>query len=268
MSEYLKGEKLYGNDFSIDQIKKWYNDESEGYADLGSKNKGSYKYTYHALNKIHGFSKINESCFENVLGLGSAWGYEFEPIISKIKRITIIEPSEKLINNKIGHITPQYIKPNENGTLIFEDNTFDLITCFGTLHHIPNVSFVLNELIRVLKPNGHLLIRETITSMGDWQKPRRGLTKNERGIPVSFFDSLFESSPVNIVSKTYCFTLTSLIQKKIGHLFKKEIYSYDTYILFDRLVSKILKKNVQYHPISKFKRIAPQSIFYVVKKVL
>lgn len=38
--------------------------------------------------------------FENVLGFGSAYGFEFEPIVDKIGSITIVEPSEKLISNK------------------------------------------------------------------------------------------------------------------------------------------------------------------------
>lgn len=39
MKEYFNGEKLYGDDFSFDEIKTWYEEESEGYANLGSKNK-------------------------------------------------------------------------------------------------------------------------------------------------------------------------------------------------------------------------------------
>ncbi len=66
-------------------------------------------------------------------------GYEFEPIIQKIDNLTIIEPSDNLINNRIGNLIPKYIKPDINGSLPFVDNLFDLITCFGTLHHIPNV---------------------------------------------------------------------------------------------------------------------------------
>ncbi|TAH25262.1 MAG: class I SAM-dependent methyltransferase [Cytophagales bacterium] len=267
MKEYFEGVKLYGNDFSLDEIKNWYEEETEGYADLGSKDKKSYSYGYHMVNDIHGFNKLKNQSFENVLGFGSAWGYEFEPIIDKIKRITIIEPSDNLVNNKIGNLSPYYVKPVINGILTFDDNTFDLITCFGTLHHIPNVSVVLSELIRVLKPNGYLLLREPIISMGDWRKPRMGLTRNERGIPVSFFENEFAKYSLGVVSKGYCFTMTSLLQRNIGFLFNKPIYSYKTYVLLDKYISRLLKHNVKYHATKKINRISPQSIFYVLKKI-
>ncbi len=38
-STYLSGERLYGDDFTIEEIQKWFADEAEGYADLGAKEK-------------------------------------------------------------------------------------------------------------------------------------------------------------------------------------------------------------------------------------
>jgi ubiquinone/menaquinone biosynthesis C-methylase UbiE len=48
----------------------------------------------------------------------------------------------------------------ENGLLHFEDNKFDLVTSFLTLHHIKNLNTTLSEIKRVLKPNGIFLIIE------------------------------------------------------------------------------------------------------------
>jgi SAM-dependent methyltransferase len=266
MNDYLAGKKLYGDDFSFEQIQKWYEDESEGYADLGSKDISKYLYGYHEINKLHGLNKLKGKHFEHVLGFGSAWGHEFEPIIEKISQLTIIEPSENLRSKKIGGIIPTYVKPDITGNLRFDDNSFDLITCFGTLHHIPNVSFVLSELIRVLKPSGLLLLREPIISMGDWTAQRKGLTKHERGIPIFIFDKLFSDSFVKVIHRGYCFTMTSLFQRKIGKFFKKPIYSYKSYAIFDKYISALLKNNVKYHALSKINRIAPSNIFYVIKK--
>jgi ubiquinone/menaquinone biosynthesis C-methylase UbiE len=53
----------------------------------------------------------------------------------------------------------QYINP-ENGKLKFKDNTFNFISVILTLHHIPNLSNTLNEIKRILKPNGILMIIE------------------------------------------------------------------------------------------------------------
>ena len=266
MNEYLAGHKLYGDDFSIEQIKQWYDEEAEGYADLVASSDKVYTYGYHELNKAHGYKCLKNKHFEQVLGFGSAWGNEFEPIIDQIGQITIIEPSDHLRSAAIGHVTPQYVKPTIEGALPFEDNTFDLVTCFGTLHHIPNVSFVVQEIVRVMKPGGYLLLREPIISMGDWRQPRRGLTKNERGIPAAHFDALFGKLPVKIISKTHCLTVTALLQTKLGRYLSKPIFSYRAYILWDKWLSNMVKSNVKYHAQRKIDRIAPNSIFYVVQK--
>lgn len=42
----------------------------------------------------------------------------------------------------------------------FPDNSFDLITLFQTLHHVDDVLSLRNEILRVLKPQGSLLIKE------------------------------------------------------------------------------------------------------------
>lgn len=267
MNEYFDGKKLYGDDFTYDEIKKWYEEEAEGYADLGNTDKNSYSYGYHMVNQVHGFDKLGNKNFESAMGFGSAWGEEFEPIIHRIKELTIIEPSDNMVNNKIGDLKPKYVKPEISGKLVFEDNTFDLITCFGALHHVPNVSYVVSEFIRVLKPGGYLLFREPIVSMGDWRLPRKGLTKNERGIPVAIFDKELSKHNVEIVSREYCFTAVSMMQRTFGSLFKKPIYSYKFYILVDKYISKLLKFNTRYFTNNNLRKISPDSIYFVVKKL-
>ena len=266
MKEYYNGNRLYGDDFSLSEIKAWYDEEREAYASLGSRDINTYKYEYHMINSIHGFDKLQNKQFQNVLGFGSAWGCEFEPIVGRIKKMTIVEPSEKMVSQTVGCLKPEYIKPEISGKLKFQNDSFDLITCFGTLHHIPNVSFVLSELIRVLKPKGHLLIREPIISMGDWNQARPGLTKNERGISDEFFTKELSKYSIELVSKSYCFTLTSQLQRKAGILFKKPIYTYRIYVLFDKILSGLLKNNVNYHANNIFQRISPQSVFYIISK--
>lgn len=44
--------------------------------------------------------------------------------------------------------------------LMYDNESFDLITCFLSLHHIPNLTNMLNEIHRILKPNGLILILE------------------------------------------------------------------------------------------------------------
>ena len=263
----FSGSKLYGDDFTPDQIALWFEEESEGYADLGNKEISGYSYQYHELNRIHGFRHLKKvSSFDHVLGLGAAWGHEFLPIIHKIKKLTIAEPSENLRSEQLGALELIYVKPEIEGKLEFEENSFGLITCFGTLHHIPNVTFVLGELIRVLKPGGYLLLREPIISLGDWTGPRPGLTKNERGIPVAHFEKLFRGKGLKIIARNHCLTMTYQFQKLFGRVLKKPLTTYRWYIQTDRLLSSLLRRNVRYHARKKLHRIAPSNIFYVIRK--
>ena len=267
LKPFFSGQKLYGDDFSPAQIAEWYEEESEGYANLGSKKHSEYTYGYHALNRIHGFRHLpHKGRFEHVLGFGAAWGHEFEPIIDRIDRLTITDPSEKLRSEKIGNITPAYVKPRVDGKLDFPDNSFDLVTCFGTLHHIPNVTFVLSELVRVLKPGALLMLREPIISMGDWTGPRPGLTRNERGIPLAVFEAFFKNQDVMIIARNPLFTMTFQMQKLFGKLLRKPLQTYVFYIRFDAFLSKLLLGNVRYHATRKIHRIAPSNISYVVMK--
>ncbi|NCI48076.1 class I SAM-dependent methyltransferase [Sediminibacterium soli] len=268
IEDFFSGKKLYGDDFTIDQIKCWYLSEEEGYADLVKKkkeiSKDDYRYVYNSMNIVFGFNYIDKNeKFTNALGFGSAFGHEFFPIISQIDNLTIVEPSDYLISEILGHLQPKYVKPEISGKLSFADNSFDLITCFSALHHIPNVRFVLNELTRVLKPGGTMIIREPIRTMGDWRYARNGLTKNERGIPYQYFDSFFNEKKIEIIKKTFCDSnFAYQIISKILPVKRDSIF----YQKIDKVISRIFTFNIHYHARNKFQKIAPASVFYVVKK--
>mgnify|MGYP003676120847 FL=1 len=261
IDDYLSGKVLYGDDFSIDEIEKWYRAEEEGYAGLVQDRDKEYRYEYEEMNKLFGFKYLeNIPSFDQVLGIGSAFGNEFIPVLDKIKNLTIVEPSQYLRSDKL---VPEYVSPKVDGSLEFEDARFDLITCFATLHHIPNVSHVLSELVRVLAPGGILLLKEPVRSMGDWRVPRKGLTKNERGIPIQYFDNFFNSQPVRIIRKSHCDSL--FLYKILTKVFKIKMDS-PSYQKMDALVSKLLKWNVRYDTKRMFHKLAPGSIFYVIRK--
>jgi SAM-dependent methyltransferase len=262
-NKYFSGQTLYGDNFSEEEIHKWYREEKEAYADLGSKDKTTYTYVYHALNKYHGFRFLPRKDFANVLGFGSAYGEEFKPIAHKIKSLTIVDSSDALKQNSVSGIPIDYVKPDMGGKLPFSDETFDLITCLGTLHHIPNVSFVMRDLYRCLQEDGFLLLREPIFSMGDWRKPRRGLTKNERGIPLPLLRKMIKTTGFHIIRERVCFF--PLIPR-FFNLFN--IYAYNSYILtlVDDYFSKLLRWNLTYHARNRFKQIRPTAVFYVLTK--
>lgn len=165
-SNYVSGDKLYGDDFGLSELKRWYAEEAEGYYGLVNSRPANYRnnYLYHSLNIRQGFSKLDENRqYSHALGFGSAYGDEFIPILGSIAELTILDPSENFKTDcSINKIPCHYVKPLPSGNMPFEEYQFDLISCLGVLHHIPNVTHVLQECYRCLTEGGVMLLREPI----------------------------------------------------------------------------------------------------------
>lgn len=264
LAPYFDGARLYGDDFNSEEIACWFRDEQEGYAELGAQDRTQYHYSYHALNRTHGYRWVPHGDFKDVLGLGSAYGDEFEPIADRIRRLTILEPSTAFRQSFRPDVPTEYAQPHASGTLPFTDGRFDLITSLGVLHHIPNVSHVVRELHRCLRPGGHVLIREPVVSMGDWRKPRRGLTKHERGIPYPLFQKIVREAGFKIVRDTLCvFPVLPLAVQAMG---KSDPYNSTLLVALDRLLSLAFSWNMHYHARTTLQRFRPSSAYFVLTK--
>ena len=260
----LRGEQLYGDNFNSQEIDEWFADEAEGYAMLGASDTKDYRYQYHELNKHHGFRFLDSKIFDHALGMGSAYGDEFLPIKNSTKRITILDPSDAFSpTSALNHIPCDYKKPSPSGDMPFDDNSFDLITCFGVLHHIPNVSHVIAESYRVLAADGTLLLREPVVSMGDWRKPRKGLTRRERGIPVHWLDRVLDETGFQCQKKHLCMwpPLAILAAKAGISPFGNPITT-----RLDAVLSTLTRFNAGYHRTHIISKFAPVSAFYVLGK--
>lgn len=260
----LLGRSLYGDNFSERDIRKWYQDESEGYADLGAADAGRYQYQYHALNMLHGFRHLHAQSYGHVLSIGGAYGDELTPILDRAEYITMLEPSEKLAKRtSIASVPCNYVKPRPSGDMPLDKESVDLITCHGVLHHIPNVSHVVAECYRVLKPGGKMLLREPIVSMGDWRKPRPGLTKRERGIPERILDDIIRDKEFKCIRRAYC-----VFSPMISMLTKAGIAPFNNQFIcrVDAILSRVFSFNSIYHRVSFGDKIAPASIYYVLVK--
>jgi SAM-dependent methyltransferase len=260
---YLDGKELYGDDFSPSQIAEWYADEKEGYADLGAKDASAYRYIYHALNAYHAYRHLPAKRYPNVMGFGSAYGDELQPIASTIDSITIVDPSDSFVRDRVHGVPTKYIKPAADGGLPFPDGTFDLITCFSVLHHIPNVSVVVHELARTLKPGGYFAVHEPIVSMGDWRRSRRGLTKRERGIPLHILQRIIEDNGLRICRQSLCaFPMTPRLLRFI----RSDVYNSTIATTLDALLSTAFAWNVNYHPRNALQLLRPTSAFLILHK--
>jgi SAM-dependent methyltransferase len=264
MDDYFIGAKLYGDDFSPDDIAAWFEREKLGYSGLVVSSSKAYSYEYHALNQLHGFRHLGERTFENVLGFGSFRGDELEPLAGRMKRVTIIEPSGGADGAKLGGCPVDFIAPHTDGRLPFSEGAFDLITCLGVLHHIPNVSLVVSELLRVLAPGGTMLLREPIVSMGDWRQSRSGLTLNERGIPLHLLKAAIVKGGGLILRESLCsFGPLERLFKSI----RPDIHNSALLSRADAILSNTLPWPQTYHPRHLLQKFQPSSAFFLVARV-
>ena len=262
MNEYLSGSKLYGDDFNLQELESFYKEEQDAYYDLFIHGKYKPFRNNDYLHTLYGFQYIRNTStvFQEVLGFGSGDGRELAPLLDQITHLTILESSEKYFNKKDGY---QYMKASISGDLPFASNRFDLIVSFATLHHIANVSKVISELYRCLKPGGYCLIKEPIVSMGDWRYPRKGCTKNERGIPIRIFDHIILENNFTVLHKHYHeFPLVS----KLWTLLSIQVFNNRYTMALDKLLSFLFSFNTTYHRTSLWEKLGPCYVFYVLKK--
>ena len=75
--------------------------------------------------------------------------------------------------------------------LSLEDASFDAVICIGVLMHIPDVEKALQELVRVLRPGGYLIIAEANASAPEtyafrayWRITRRNIRADRKACGV------------------------------------------------------------------------------------
>jgi len=261
--DYLAGVRLYGDDFDGTELVKWYVDELEAYAALSDDSHREQIYPYHALNVALGFRHLPPRWFSRVLGFGSAGCAEFIPIISRIGQLIIIEPSVQFKIPDIAGRPVNWVMPSPDGRLPFRAESFDLITCFGTLHHIAPVSRVLREFHRVLRQGGYLLLREPTISMGDWRRPRPGLTKRERGIPSRILLHCLVQSGFSIIRAERCMlSVLSWMGRRVGFCpFNSRLF-----VAIDMQLCRAPLWRDTYHPTTLWGRAGPSALFVTATK--
>ena len=259
---YLRGQALYGDDLDTDGIRKWFEEEEQGYFELANAD-AAYDYSYHALNRMHAFRYL-KGHFDRCLAFGCARGDELIPLQGRVGEIVAIEPARQWWSDRIGDIPARYLMPQMSGDIALDDNSVDLITCFGVLHHIPNVSHVLRELSRVARPGAVFLLREPINSMGDWRKPRRGLTRNERGLPQRWLEKTL--ADVGFVTERRARCALNPLTKVMLKLGVKQPYARPSLVAADWLASTLLSFNVHYQRDNLWKKLGPSSISYVLRR--
>jgi SAM-dependent methyltransferase len=262
VNRYLAGQSLYGEELSSGETAEWFASEQTGYESLVKQHK-EYVYSYYALNaKV--FSQLPAlRRFRSVLGIGSAFGHELTPLQSRMDRVTVLEPAASFRQHVLGSIPVQYVPPSPDGAFPFPDRSFDLIVCFGVLHHIPKVSAAVQEMRRCVETGGFIVIREPIVSMGDWTRPRTGLTKNERGIPLQIFRRFIRDAGLRVISeRPCCFSLSARWQ----YVTRKPVYTMHWVVGLDDMICRLPFWSKVYHPTNLLQRLRPTSVQYVLTR--
>lgn len=116
-----------------------------------------YRTHYH-IPELIDFARYKD---KRILEIGCGVGTDLRQF-ARVGEVTGIELSEESIRlakkgfELFGYQGSFLIGDGEN--LGFKDNSFDLVYSFGVLHHTPNTQKAIDEIYRLLKPNGEAII--------------------------------------------------------------------------------------------------------------
>ncbi|HWK32879.1 MAG TPA: methyltransferase domain-containing protein [Hyphomicrobium sp.] len=267
---FFSGRELYGDDFTPDEIAAWYDDERSGYYKLATEfydiaTADEYDYGYEALNKLHAFEWLSKRNYDVCLALGCAKGDDVAPLAPNVGRFVGLEPAQEWWSDSIGGKPAVFMSPSATGEIPLPSRSVDLAVALGVLHHIPNVGRVVGEVSRVLRPGGFFVLREPINSMGDWRKPRPGLTKHERGLPLQWLRRNLIGHDFKIRRARVCMINAAAI------LFSRpggaHVYNDRAFCVADWIASEALRWNVSYYRSNALKKLAPSSAFIIAERV-
>lgn len=265
-SAQLRGDELYGDDFTAEQIERWFRDESEGYSEMSGESLDPANYGYRELNRRTLLRHIPpDRRFRHALGFGSGYGAELAPLARQIDRLTIVEAGKGYGRDSALLMPTTVIPAQPSGDLALGDASVDLVTCFGVLQYIPNVSHVLGEFARVLELGGLLLLREPVTSLGgDWgtSRPGSGLMPHTRGVPRAYFRRQLAGHGF-VVEREMLSTFPP-----VRMLWKLGPVPYNSRALtsIDLALCRVLAPRLRYHAVSRWQKIRPGGISIVARR--
>jgi len=203
--------------------------------------------------------------FRSALGFGSGYGTELVPLVGRIDRLTLVEAGEGYGLDPALTMPTTVLAARARGDLPLCDGAVDLVTCFGVLMYIPNVSHVLDEFARVLEPGGVLLLREPVTSLGGaWGRPLAGsqLSPRARGVPCAYFREQLPARGFAIEHETL------IGFPPIVALWSHGVVPYRSRIAtsLDLVICRLLAPRLRYHAVTRWQKIRPTGIAIVARR--
>ena len=254
----LTGRTLYGEGLDDAGIAAWFASEEQGYFELTG---GARENPTGAVHRHHALRHLPPRRYATALALGAADGGEYGIFAGQVDRFIAIEPGRGFWRDRIAGAPAEYRMPTPRGTIDLPDGVCDLACSFGVLHHIPNVSEVLAELARVLAPGAPLILREPIVSLGDFRRPRPGLTTHERGIPRALMGRMLAEAGFTVRAHSLAgFPGLQQIARRLG---LRQVWDNRAFVLADAAASWLMAWNARYWRPRLWDKAAPTMGYWV-----
>jgi len=145
--------QLYGDNFSDAEIARWFTQEAAFHNQFDGGRYSSYSLKDDMINQDIAFKKYLKG--GRILDFGCAEGLTLKRFLSE-RNITVeyhgIDSSDTLIRASIlNNPSAKFQVIGCSEQIPYINNFFDFVIVCSVLHHIPNVTKTLEELIRVLK---------------------------------------------------------------------------------------------------------------------
>jgi 2-polyprenyl-3-methyl-5-hydroxy-6-metoxy-1,4-benzoquinol methylase len=144
---------------SLDKLPGYY--QSEDYISHTDSKRNLFERVYHLVRKVSLKSKLNlinsfSSEEKNLLDIGCGTGDFLQTALQNGWNVSGVEPNQDARN--ISNIKTNDSVFDTSELLNFENNSFDVITLWHVLEHLPDLENQISIFKRLLKPNGRLII--------------------------------------------------------------------------------------------------------------
>ncbi len=106
-----------------------------------------------------------------VADVGTGTGFVLQGLVNRVARLVGFDESAEMLaiarQNLPTHVL---LKEAEGQKLPSEDNQFDAVFANMYLHHAPDPSVAISEMVRILKPGGKLLISDLDSHDQEWMR--------------------------------------------------------------------------------------------------